>query len=82
MGPKQKPIPALTKAIVEYMSGRDERMAAGEVEVELKGNLLALMHKHELVEYTDVDAEVTCKVTTEKEKVTASKLKPPKVEVE
>src|SRR5262245_57495883 len=64
-------IKELDEAAAYYEEGRDERMAASEVEVERKQALIELMHKHKLAIYripgTDPQREVV--LVTEKEGV-------------
>lgn len=70
-GMEQEAIPELTKAAELYADARDDRMAHGKVEKELKTALIALMHKHQLTTYRDVnrDPPVEVELVTGEEKV-------------
>lgn len=51
-------IPALTRLAKDYCSARDERMAAGVVEVELKDKLIGMMKEHKLESYVSNDTTI------------------------
>lgn len=73
--PRQEALPGMENAAIkeienaalDYVEGRDERMAATEKEVELKSALIAAMHKHEKTEYKR--GRISVKLVVEKEKV-------------
>ena len=50
-GMEPKKIADVEKANEQYVEARDARMAAGDVEVELKDKLIAAMQKHGLKKY-------------------------------
>ena len=51
-------LPVIDRAAQKYAEARDERMAAGKVEKELKEELLALMEEQGLPEYVNGDVWV------------------------
>lgn len=57
----------LHKAALDYADIRDQRQALTNEEVELKGRLLELMHKHKKEEY--VYEDVSIRVVHEEENV-------------
>lgn len=73
--PRQKSLPgmqnskivAIEKLALDYVELRDERMAIGQHEVELKEKLIALMHKSGKTEYKRMN--ISIKLTIEKEKI-------------
>jgi hypothetical protein len=60
---------------LEYAEARDERQAIGAREVELKGKLLDLMHKHKKEEYTYEDVHINIVHEEETVKVKIKKAK-------
>lgn len=81
-GTEPKRIKELDDAAEDYREGRDERMEMTRIEVERKGRLIELMHKHKLNQYdipgSDPPEEVV--LVTEKEGVKLRKKKLPKAE--
>lgn len=51
-GTEPKTIPAIHRAIEEYVEARDKRMDLLEVEVERKGHLLNLMKEEKISDYS------------------------------
>ena len=66
-GMEDRKIAALENAAQDYAEIRDQRQGLSQKEVELKGNLLTLMHKLDKTEYHR--GNVSISVIVEKEKV-------------
>lgn len=66
-GMEDRRIAGLENAAQDYAEIRDQRQALSQKEVELKGNLLTLMHKLDKTEYHR--GNVSISIIVEKEKV-------------
>ena len=62
----------------KYADARDNRMAYGEEEVDLKQRILKRMHDQKIDKYTSTDVGIEIEIVTEEEKVKVRKHKPPK----
>ena len=74
-GMENRQIPDLDEAAREYAEGRDERMEMTRKEVELKTNLIEMMHKHKKKTYIYDGIEIELVPEGEKVKVKVRKEK-------
>lgn len=74
-GTERKAIPAIRKAAETYVEIRDERMELTEREVEANEKLVQVMTKHDVVDYTDEDAQIRVTIRETKTKAKVATIK-------
>jgi hypothetical protein len=73
-GTERKTVKEIDDAAAAYVEARDARKEAGEVEVEAKDSLIAVMKKHGVSVYRDVEANLVVHVVPGKDGVKVQEL--------
>jgi hypothetical protein len=79
-GMTDRKLEALQDAAYEYVKVRDKRMELTKTEVEKKGEILKLMHKHKKDVYNYEDVHIEIVIEEENVKVRVKKAKADKAE--